>query len=117
LDENQRSAQSGVTTLAASAALPAATLLNGLPGATNFTPVNTDGNRLTSTPPRYFDVTLSANGTTTLNTTVEIDRLTIAGASAGLVISSTGSLTSNIDITQLIGTVQVDGDLMITDCP
>lgn len=112
LTDGGPSPQSGATTLAAATALPAATLLNGLPGATNFTPVNTDGDRLTSTPPRYFDVTLSANGTTTLNTTVEIDRLTIASAGAGLVISSTGSLTSNIDITQLIGTVQVDGDLM-----
>lgn len=112
LDGAGPSPQGGAQTLATTAALPAATLLNGLPGATNFTPVNTDGDRLTSTPPRYFDVTLSATGTTTLNTTAEIDRLTIAGAGAGLVISSTGSLTSNIDITQLIGTVQVDGDLM-----
>lgn len=93
-------------------ALPAATLLNGLPGATNFTPSNTDGNRLTSTPPRYFDVTLSASGTTTLDTTVTIDRLTLAGVSSGLTITSAGSLTSNIDITQLTGTLQVDGAMI-----
>ena len=31
-------------------ALPAATLQNGLPGATNFVPVNFDGNRLTGFP-------------------------------------------------------------------
>ena len=92
-------------------ALPAATLLNGLPGATNFTPVNTDGNRLTSTPPRYFDVTLSATGTTTLSTAVTIDRLTMAGVGAGLNITSTGNLLSNIDITQLTGTLNVDGAL------
>ena len=93
-------------------ALPAATLLNGLPGATNFTPSNTNGNRLTSTPPRYFDVTLSANGTTTLDTTVTIDRLTLAGVGSGLTITSAGSLTSNIDITQLTGTLQVDGAMI-----
>lgn len=91
--------------------LPAATLLNGLPGARNFVPVNTDGNRLTSTPPRYFDVTLSANGTTTLSTAVTIDRLTMAGVGAGLNITSTGNLLSNIDITQLTGTLNVDGAL------
>jgi uncharacterized protein YhjY with autotransporter beta-barrel domain len=104
-----RVAQAGgsVTT----AALPAATLLNGLPGASNFTPDNDDGDRTTATPPRYFDVTLSANGTTTLDSAVTIDRLTIAGAGAGLDITSGGSLTSNIDITQLIGTLNVDGEL------
>lgn len=92
--------------------LPPAALLNGLPGATNFTPNNSDGNRLTNTPPRYFDVTLSANGTTTLNTTATVDRLTLAGVGAGLTITTTGSLTSNIDITQLTGTLQVDGAMM-----
>lgn len=92
-------------------ALPTATLLNGLPGASNFVPVNTDGNRLTSTPPRYFDVTLSANGTTTLSTAATIDRLTMAGVGAGLNITSTGNLLSNIDITQLTGTLNVDGAL------
>jgi len=104
-------AQAGLAGGVGVAALPAATLLNGLPGATNFTPVNTDGNRLTSTPPRYFDVTLSATGTTTLNTAVTIDRLTMAGVGAGLNITSTGNLLSNIDITQLTGTLNVDGAL------
>lgn len=93
------------------AALPAATLLNGLPGATNFTPVNTDGDAPADIPPRYFDVTLSANGTTTLGTDVTIDRLTISGMGAGLNITSSGSLFSNIDITHLTGTLHVDGAL------
>lgn len=92
-------------------ALPPATLLNGLPGASNFVPNNVDGNRLTSTPPRYFDVTLSATGMTTLSSVVTIDRLTMAGVGAGLNITSTGSLLSNIDITQLTGTLNVDGAL------
>lgn len=92
-------------------ALPAATLLNGLPGATNFTPVNTDGDPLAAIPPRYFDVTLSANGTTTLGTAATIDRLTIWGMGAGLNITASGSLYSNIDITHLVGTLNVDGAL------
>jgi hypothetical protein len=106
-----REAQAGAGGGVGPSALPPATLQNGLPGATNFVPVNFDGNRLTSTPPRYFDVTLAANGVTTLDTAVVIDRLTLAGAGAGLNITSTGSLTSNIDITQLIGTLRVDGAL------
>jgi uncharacterized protein YhjY with autotransporter beta-barrel domain len=116
LDENETvrvalESDVGVDVMVGPSALPAATLLNGLPGASNFVPVNFNGDRLTSTPPRYFDVTLSATGTTTLNTAVTIDRLTMAGVGAGLNITSTGNLLSNIDITQLTGTLNVDGAL------
>jgi uncharacterized protein YhjY with autotransporter beta-barrel domain len=90
------------------AALPAATLLNGLPGATNFTPNNSDGDRLTSTAARYFDVTLSAAGTTTLDTAVTVDRFTVRGTAA-LDISSGGSLTSLMDINQISGGINVNG--------
>lgn len=106
-----RESQAGEDVQVGPSALPAATLQNGLPGATNFVPVNFDGNRLTSTAPRYFDVTLSANGTTRLTTAVTIDRLTMSGVGAGLNITSTGNLFSNIDITQLTGTMNVDGAL------
>lgn len=51
----------------ATATLPAATLDNGLPGATGFVPNNYDGDRVNRVKPRYFDVTLGAAGTTTLN--------------------------------------------------
>ncbi|MBV8777745.1 MAG: autotransporter domain-containing protein, partial [Alphaproteobacteria bacterium] len=88
-----------------------ATLANGLPGATNFVPNNDDGNRLTSTAPRYFDVTLAAAGTTTLNSNVTIDRFTIAGVNAMLDIQAAGSLTSLIGVTQGTGTMQVNGAL------
>ncbi len=91
-------------------ALPPATIANGLPGATNFVPNNTAGNRLGGVLPRYFDVTLSNTGTTTLSSAVTIDRLTITG-SAGLTIASAGSLNSLIDITQRGGTVTVTGNL------
>jgi V8-like Glu-specific endopeptidase len=90
-------------------ALPAPTIDNGLPGATNFVPNNSDGDRLTSTKPRYFDVTLSASGTTTLSSAVTIDRFGIAGAGAMLDITSAGSLTSLMDINQITGTMQVNG--------
>ena len=93
-------------------ALPVATLLNGLPGATNFVPNNTDGNRLTLTPPRYFDVTLSATGTTTLSSAATVDRLTVNGAGAGLTIASGGSLTSLMAVNHLAGTVNVNGSLI-----
>jgi uncharacterized protein YhjY with autotransporter beta-barrel domain len=93
------------------AALPLATIANGLPGATNFVPNNFDGNRLTQVAPRYFDVTLGAVGTTTLNSTVVIDRLTLANTGAGLDIQTTGSLTSLIGVNQLVGTMQVNGTL------
>jgi len=94
------------------AALPAATLLNGLPGATNFVPNNSDGNRLTNTAARYFDVTLSASGTTTLDSAVTIDRFGIAGVGAMLDVTSTGSLTSLLGFNQITGTMQVNGSLI-----
>lgn len=90
---------------------PVATLANGLPGATNFVPNNTDGVRTTGVAARYFDVNLSAAGTTTLDTSVTIDRLTVSGAQAGLNVASTGNLNSLIDITQFAGRTNVAGTL------
>ncbi|WP_193746656.1 autotransporter domain-containing protein [Blastomonas sp. AAP53] len=95
----------------ATIALPPASIANGLPGATNFVPNNTAGNRTAGILPRYFDVTLSAAGTTTLDSTVTIDRFRLNGAAAALNITSTGSLTSLIDVTQTIGSMQVNGRL------
>lgn len=93
------------------AGLPAATIANGLPGATNFVPNNLAGDRVNGVAPRYFDVTLAANGTTTLNTAVTIDRLTLNGVGARLNIAAGGSLTSLINVTQMTGTMQVNGSL------
>lgn len=93
----------------ATAALPAPTLENGLPGATGFVPNNVDpspGNR-----PFYFDVTLAAAGTTTLDDFALVDRLTLAGP-ARLAITEDGFLGSLIDITQFGGGVHVDGNLV-----
>lgn len=93
-------------------ALPPLTLASGLPGATGFVPNNFDGDRVARVNPRYFDVTLGAAGTTTLGSTVVIDRFTMANAGAMLDIRATGSLTSLISITQMTGTMQVNGVLM-----
>ncbi|MEP4052105.1 MAG: autotransporter domain-containing protein [Litorimonas sp.] len=90
--------------------LPAPTIDNGLAGATDFTPDNIDPPSGQNGTRRYFDVTLNNAGTTTLSSTVTIDRLTVAGA-AGLAIDAEGSLTSLIDIEQTGGRIAVDGAL------
>ncbi|MGT2515731.1 hypothetical protein ACVOMT_17175 [Sphingomonas panni] len=93
----------------AAKAVGAATLANGLPGATNFVPNNSDPVKASGIVARYFDVTLGAAGTTTLDTAVTIDRLSIANSQARLNVTSTGSLTSLIEINQLNGQTIVDG--------
>jgi hypothetical protein len=87
---------------------PAATLANGLPGATNFVPNNIDPSL--GVLARYFDITLSAAGTTTLSSVVTIDRLRVA-STAGLTIGAAGNLSSLIDVTQTGGTILVNGRL------
>jgi len=107
----RNSSVSGGQSAQAVAVLPAPTLVNGLPGATGFVPNNFDGDRLAQLKPNYFDVTLGAAGKTTLNSTVVIDRFTMANAAATLDIQADGSLTSLISITQGTGTMQVNGAL------
>ncbi|MCJ2186869.1 autotransporter domain-containing protein [Novosphingobium beihaiensis] len=92
-------------------ALPAPSIDNGLPGATGFTPGNTAGDRTAGTAPRYYDVTLSAAGTTTLSSEVTIDRFTLGGPAAALDIKAGGSLTSLMAVNQLAGMMRVDGTL------
>ncbi len=92
---------------------PAPTLDNGLPGATGFVPDNFDPVASTATAGRYFDVSLTADGVTTLSSTVTIDRLTVGG-NAGLDVAAAGDLTSLIDITQIGGGINVDGTLRAT---
>ena len=108
LETSQEQAQNGVATL------PAPTLSNGLPGATGFVPNNIDpvvsADPDVNVLPRYFDVTLDQNGTTTLSSSVTIDKLTIRG-NAGLTIGADGDLTSLIDINQFGGITTVNGAL------
>ena len=100
---------SGTQAAVVAAVLPAPTLANGLPGATNFVPNNIDPVAATHTNARYFDVTLSAAGTTTLDTTATVDNFTITGSASKLAVTSTGSLTSLIGINQLSGVVSNNG--------
>ncbi|MGK6322341.1 autotransporter domain-containing protein [Sphingomonas sp. DT-51] len=103
LDRAERYASGG--------ALPAPTLANGLPGATGFVPDNVEPDSATHRSARYFDVTLSAPGTTTLDTSATVDQFTVAGSGARLSVSPDGHLTSLIEIDQLAGFVHVDGTL------
>ncbi|RJG55971.1 autotransporter domain-containing protein [Sphingobium terrigena] len=93
------------------AVLPAPTLANGLPGATSFVPNNIDPVASQGVIGRYYDVTLSANGKTTLDTTATVDRFTISGTGAALDVTSAGSLTSLMDISHLAGVVNVNGSI------
>ncbi|WP_284055060.1 autotransporter domain-containing protein [Stakelama marina] len=100
-------------------ALPDPTLANGLPGATGYVPDNIDPQVIidpdtgatTIVNARYFDVTLAAAGTTTLDTGVTIDKLSLMGGETALDITGNGSLTSLTDINQLAGSMNVDGTL------
>ncbi len=92
-------------------ALPVATIVNGLPGATSFVPNNITPVASAGVVGRFYDVTLSAAGKTTLDTRATVDRFTIAGAGATLDVTSTGSLTSLMDIAHLAGTVNVAGTI------
>lgn len=85
------------------------------PGYTGFVPDNFYGTPNAAAfvdPAQFFDVTLAAAGTTTLDlSSVEIDRLTIAGADAGLDILEGNFLASLIGVNILAGSLNVDGDL------
>lgn len=96
---------------ATATALPPATLVNGLPGATNFVPNNIDPDAATKRNARYFDVKLSAAGTTTLSSAVTIDNFSITASGAKLTVANGGSLTSLMGVNQYTGVVQVDGTL------
>lgn len=85
--------------------------VDGAPGSSNFVPNNIDP--VENTVPRYYDVTLSADGTTTLSgAQVVIDRLTINGANTGLNIARTGGMGVWIDVTMYAGNLNVDGILV-----
>ncbi|MGA1798032.1 autotransporter domain-containing protein [Sphingomonas sp. 4RDLI-65] len=104
----ENTAQAGT---AVAQAVLSPTLANGLPGATNFVPNNIDPDRTTQRSARYYDVTLSAAGTTTLGSSVTVDKFTVAGSTAKLAVTSAGSLTSLMTINQVTGVVQNDGTI------
>jgi uncharacterized protein with beta-barrel porin domain len=85
----------------------------GLPGTTlTAVPNNFDGNPATAAPARYYDVTLAADGITTLSgASVVVDKLTVNGAATGLTIAAGATLGVNIVVNSFAGTTQVDGTL------
>ncbi|MFL6847705.1 MAG: autotransporter domain-containing protein, partial [Sphingomicrobium sp.] len=86
----------------------------GGPGSTNFVPDNVEPVNSASASQyrqaRYYDVTLRQAGTTTLNRSATIDRLTVEG-SAVLNVTSTGNLNVWSDFTQNGGITNVNGRL------
>lgn len=95
---------------------PKSSVLLG-PGSTGFVPNNTDGTPGTAfeNPALYYDVTLNAAGTTRLSDAdIVIDRLTMLGGGAGLLIEAAGSLTTLIDTQVLLGTLTVNGTGSLT---
>ena len=92
------------------AALPPPTIDNGLPGATDFVPNNVNADTANGVNGRFFDVTLSNAGTTTLSSVVEIDNLAVTGL-AGLNVAEAGDLTSLLGVNQTGGSINVDGRL------
>ena len=83
--------------------------VEGGPGSTNFVPNNITANPVTGIRPRYYDVTLSARGTTTLRgANVTIDLLTMDGPTK-LDIASGASLRALGEFNQFAGWTNVDG--------
>ena len=87
----------------------------GGPGSSNFVPNNVEpvnsANPRKNVQARYYDVTLSQAGTTSLNKAATIDRFTISNSAAKLDIRSKGSLNVLADYTQAAGHTNVDGKL------
>lgn len=103
-------APGATSTPAEGSALAGGEIVQGAPGSSGFVPNDDDGNPASGRPARYYDVTLSAAGTTTLDNNVAIiDRLTIDGADTGLTIGPDGGLATLIDTTMYAGTLEVDG--------
>lgn len=80
----------------------------GGPGSTNFVPNNVTANPAAGVRARYYDVTLSAPGTTSLSSSVTIDRMTLDGETR-LHVRSGGSLNVLGEYNQLQGWTTADG--------
>lgn len=88
--------------------------VQGAPGATPGQLVNdTNANVATLNPARYYDVTIAAPGTITLQsgTPITVDKLTVNGAQANLTIATGGVLTTLITTNSFAGNLNVDGTL------
>lgn len=87
----------------------------GGPGSTNFVPNNVEpvnsANPALFKKARYYDVTLSRPGVTTLNQAATIDMMTVDNPLAVLAIGATGTLNTWADFTQGSGWTRIDGTL------
>jgi uncharacterized protein with beta-barrel porin domain len=82
------------------------------PGSSNFVANNVLGTAGLQNSTRWFEVNLRAAGTTFLtNANIEIDRLSVRGASSGLNIRSNGTLTTVMSSFVDAGMLTVDGRL------
>ena len=84
------------------------------PGSTGFVPDNFYGVIGTEfdNPAQFFEVTLDAAGTTTLDMNVEIDKLTVRGSNAALDIADGYQMFSLINTEVFAGGLNVDGHLL-----
>lgn len=87
-------------------------------GSSNFVPNNDYGlfgdfdGALSGDIARFYDVTLAASGTTTVDMNVEIDRLNIAGAGADFHLQSGYFFSTLIATDHSAGRARIDGVLM-----
>lgn len=87
-------------------------VIAGGPGSTGFVPNNISANPKTGVKARYYDVTLTAAGTTTLSSAATIDLLTIKGATK-LNVAEAGSLSVLGEFNQWQGWTNIDGLLRV----
>lgn len=87
-------------------------------GSSDFVPNNSYGlfgtfaGAITGDVARFYDVTLSASGTTTVDMNVEIDRLRITGSDAGFFLPEEHIFSTLIAFDQSAGQSRIDGLLL-----
>lgn len=86
-------------------------VIAGGPGSTNFVPDNVVANPKMGIKARYYDVTLSNRGTTSLSSTKTIDRFALDGGAKLDVKTGSGTLKVLGEYTQWSGTTNVDGSI------
>jgi uncharacterized protein with beta-barrel porin domain len=91
-------------------------LVQGAPGATPGQIVqDTNANVATLAPARYYDVTIAAAGTVTQDTgSITVDKVTVFGASANLVVSAGATLNTLINYNSFAGNSFINGTLNST---
>jgi hypothetical protein len=97
-------------------ALAGGVQVQGAPGASPGQIVqDTNANVLTLAPARYYDVTIAASGTVTQDTgTITVDKVTVFGASANLVVAGPATLNTLINFNSFAGNSFINGTLNST---